>query len=738
MTLIEAIRNDPAIYDEGEIILNPQRDYNGWANPEDLTPMPQCIAQQDQSAWLNVMTRCTGKQCTSHFGIICTHHQWLTQRSCLSVEFSPDVIRDYLPYCSRSILALAQLYQWINEYTGRTWLVDVGDANELHNLSPASLSAGYEVVDIAGKAPTCLIGSSSSRSMESFHRVMASCSFTGTSEHTGNAARPWEYRESAHSMVALDYETVGYNLTHRSITNDDYFDINCFCSTYILNKIQEPCPDPQGIDLTKERLWMNATCGPASLPDNWTDMIKTTTFAYIPTEDWKWPKCVHDMPRRITSLTDQCTTDACELDSKGYCRVKRSIDRACVCRDISYQSCGGSCHMFEMRMDYVKWLHDLCGDVEGWHNMPDDWRRLAAPTTLDMIPWNWSLKPFLHSDLVQNTSPDSIETTQTCQSNEGKLASFAFVNLVSLLAIIYNYAGGKPMIVCRLSGWFFPGIFLAALQLLANWINAFLVQNTPGYEDVPVIELILLWCTMPRLTWLATLLVRIQPFESTSFSAAASSLFAEFILQLLSAYYMITTVSYGLEHSFYLGSLDGAERGGSAKMMYDGALLWLFVVLVALAFLVPAIVRLDEVTESGRLDSPNEHIGKRSELNAAEQMMAQMNEYCAWVGGQMQKHCKDEDGTKTEPLLKNKKRVTCTDYGTLSIEPQHYWAARRIFAGVYAIMALSMICLCIAQCLFWVGFIGLAGQEFCPPKLGTLTIVWTTFSLLGTAVGDTQ
>lgn len=29
--------------------LTPQNNYNGWVNPEDLAPMPQCIAQQDQS-----------------------------------------------------------------------------------------------------------------------------------------------------------------------------------------------------------------------------------------------------------------------------------------------------------------------------------------------------------------------------------------------------------------------------------------------------------------------------------------------------------------------------------------------------------------------------------------------------------------------------------------------------------------------------------------------------------------
>jgi hypothetical protein len=36
--------------DEKGQTLNPLVNRNGWINPEDLTPMPQCIAQQDQSS----------------------------------------------------------------------------------------------------------------------------------------------------------------------------------------------------------------------------------------------------------------------------------------------------------------------------------------------------------------------------------------------------------------------------------------------------------------------------------------------------------------------------------------------------------------------------------------------------------------------------------------------------------------------------------------------------------------
>ncbi|KAJ5729801.1 uncharacterized protein N7483_004309 [Penicillium malachiteum] len=299
----------------------PQDNRGGWVNPEDLSPMPQCIAQQDQSAWLSTMTKCTKRRCTRHFGVICTHHQWLTQLSCLSTSFSPDVIASYLPYCDRSILAKAQLYSWIRTITGRTWMVEVGDANGLQNLSPSSLAEGYAAVDIISNAPKCLTGSTSSVSREPFRYVIASCGFTSTSQDTGNAARPWEYSGSLHSMVALDFETVGYDLVGARIKDGDYFDKDCFCGVFTINLEQEPCTRSEKLDITKECLWINATCGSTSLPDGWADTLMTTQFSFIPIEDWQWPMCVADMPKDVIELTDQCATDACEVDSSGYCNT---------------------------------------------------------------------------------------------------------------------------------------------------------------------------------------------------------------------------------------------------------------------------------------------------------------------------------------------------------------------------------------------------------------------------------
>ncbi|KAJ9256887.1 hypothetical protein DTO195F2_5712 [Paecilomyces variotii] len=736
----EALHTAAIHYHEKSRTLTPPNNYNGWVNPEDLPAMPQCIAQQNQSAWLNAITECTAKQCTSYFGFICTHQQWLTELCCLTIAFPSDVLESYLPYCGRSVLAKAQLYLWIWNVTGRTWLVDVGDANGLQNLSPASLAEGYADLSVIYNAPSCLTGSVSAQSMERFQHVVASCMFTGTTQHTGNAARPWEYSEFLQSMIALDFETVGYDLTRYSIRDGDYIDKECFCNAFTVDPKSEPCLGSGQMDLTKERLWMNATCGSMSLPGNWTDKLKTTEFAYIPIEDWHWPMCVADMPKQVIELPDQCATDACEIDSDGYCKVKRAVDRACFCRDISYDSCGGSCQIFETRIDYINWLRDLCGNVKDWHGLPHNWRQLAAPTSLDMIPWRWTVKPSNCSNSAHITRLGYIRPTETCASNGWKLRSFALVNIATFLAAFLSLQKVMRRIArdfprhSRPWCWLFKGIIITALQLLANWFNAFLVQTTPGYKDVPLFQLMLLWCSIPRPAWLTILLVGVQPFETMNFSAAGSSLCAEVLLQFASSYYMSTTINYGREHNLYLGGMEGAERQGLAKIMYAGALMWLLSISLALAQLVRTTRRMNRLVRFSSLDLLKWQRGKQTIWNIAEELMTQRyarfkeNFAPYWVD-----QCMSSEET---PLTKCKGRDDMK-YGTFSVESQDHWLSQKLFVELYAATVIYMFFLWIAQWLFWGGFLKLSSEEFCPPRLGVLAAIWIAFSVAGTIVAAT-
>ncbi|KAL2845125.1 hypothetical protein BJX68DRAFT_242344 [Aspergillus pseudodeflectus] len=717
--------------------LTPLNNRNGWVNPEDLPPMPQCIAQQDRGVWLSTMTGCTAKRCTNHFAIICTHHQWLTQLSCLSTAFSPDVIRSYYSYCDRSILAKAQLYQWVRGITGRPWLVDVGDTNELPDLSPASLTRGYAGPDVIDKAPTCLTGSGSALSMEPFQHVMASCGFTSTTHHTGNAARPWEYNEHFRSMVALDSETASYDFVRRYIADGNYFDKKCFCSSFTLNVANEPCSGGAALDLTKERLWMNAICGSASLPKNWKDGLKITQFAYIPVEAWHWPMCFADMPKQVIDLTDQCATDACEVDSSGYCNVRRAVDRACFCNSISYDSCKGSCQVFENRIDYVQWLHGLCGKVADWHGLPENWRKLAVPTPTDMIPWKWTVQPSNDSNISNVGQSKLLDPQEGCPWNEWTLGSIAIVNMATILTAMLVRIRGKNRTIAgdlRISqpwSWFSKGVLIAALQLLVNGVNSLLVQNTPGYEDVPAIQLMLLWCSLPRLLWPIILLLSLQPLGAREVSPAASLFFAETILQTLSSYYILMTVNYGREHGFYFGRLSTAVMGTYATAMYAGALLWLVVVGPALVQLMRAMRRMNRLANSGGADPSCSQTSQATTSEISDEVVALLHERWTKMNGDLQPL--DTLRDFEEALLASSRRGHTIAYGTFSSQKDTRSSPETF---LYAGTVITMLLLWIAQWFFWGGFLGLSAEEFCPPRLGILTAFWLASSVIGIVISS--
>lgn len=684
------IRTEDASYEIGPLV-----NRNGWVNPEDLASMPQCIAQQDHTEWLNAMTRCTHRQCTRHFGVICTHHQWLTELSCLSIGFSPSLISMYLPFCSRSILAKSQLIHWIRTITGRTWLVEVGDTNGLYSPSPMSLAGGYTTVGVISKAPTCLVESIFDPSAETFQHVIASCSFTSDTQHTGNAARPWEYRESQHTMVALDFETAGYDLTGYRVAYGDYLDKRCFCEMYRTGMSTEPCLE-SGLSLTRERLWLNATCGPQTLPADWTKGLQTTTYAYIPMENWRWPDCVTDMPNEVIGLVDRCTTDACELDAEGYCNIRRAVDRACFCRSMSYERFQGPCHKFEARINLVGWLQNVCGEVAGWHGLPKHWRQLAAPTTTEMIPGQFIITP-------SNPGPRHSRSASMCTSTKWKLGFLVLINLATLFAGLYSQTA-RHNHECPQS-WLLHGLAIAALQFAANWINAALVQATAGYESVSTVQLSLLWCTIPRLTWLTMLFVIRRPFQRASLHTVWSFVFAEVILQALSARPMMQTINYGLQHRFYSNGMARLEGVPASQYVYLGAAMWLVVMVVTSALLLQAAhqtIFQPEPQASG-LSPPITAKNFMSAINEQWVKFEEMLAHC-WLHGS----CEGEE----RPLAYGSCQAYA-GYGTIPTDDQEHNISllERRVVRLALIAGIGMLLLWIAQWIFWTGFILLSLNE---------------------------
>jgi hypothetical protein len=570
----------------------------------------------------------------------------------------------------------------------------VGDSTEVQDISPDSLVAGYIEYDVVNKAPLCLRVSSSLLTAEKFQHITSSCGFTGQTKHTGNAARPWEYNEGTRSMVALDFETAGYDLTHHQILDGQYVDNECLCTSYTIDINEEPCKErAQSLDITRERLWMMATCGLRSIPDSWTKNLRTIGDAYIVVENWSWPAVIAYTPQRTDLLVRRCATDACELDERDYCRTKRAVERACVCRYLSYSLCGRTCQDFEARISYVNWLHQACGAVHGWHGLPDDWKQLAQPSFLDMIPWHW---PFIKPEYSKPTP-------------------YSTLMLFNFLVIIVNFgcykvdshpiSHGFPLLSIP-QHWILRGMSMIGVQVLAYWIHALIIGSTPGYEGTSDLEMILLSCSMPRLTWLLLLLIGIQPMEKVDLTTAASALWAEAVFQVLSSYHLLKTIVYGFTHNFYFGRLAEVDTGGSAQLMYFGALMWLIVV----GLTVLQCMRIDSnfLRRWHKIDWTSKSL--------EEEPTAWFVERCAWIDEQFAYFCMGRfKGISYRPSESGTRRYY-TNYGSINNDSDHHTIENTETSSLYALGVISMILLLTSQLLFWIGLIGIISAAYEPNR----------------------
>jgi hypothetical protein len=131
--------------------------------------------------------------------------------------------------------------------------------------------------------------------------------------------------------------------------------------------------------------------------------------------------------------------------------------------------------------------------------------------------------------------------------------------------------------------WIIVGPLTVVLHIVSNTVGALLIRSTPGYQDIDVGQLILLWCTRPRMAWMVIALIPWQAKNAIYFSVAASSILSEAILQILGSVYMGIATAYAGRQKFYrVGRLRHVPHGTDALVMYAGSLLWLVMIIFAL------------------------------------------------------------------------------------------------------------------------------------------------------------
>ena len=280
--------------------------------------------------------------------------------------------------------------------------------------------------------------------------------------------------------------------------------------------------------------------------------------------------------------------------------------------------------------------------------------------------------------------------------------SVVLTNLATLVAGLYVRSIGWHYAYPR--SWFVPGLVMAALHISANWINAVLVNATAGYEATSTVQLTLLWCSMPRLTWSTVLLAVLRPFRKTTVYTVASCLFAEIILQALSAVPMIQTINYGREHSFYSQGMARLGAAPSAQYMYAGAAIWLVVIIVTSVLLLQAA--------RGVIAQPESQTRQPSAPTVARELMAPFNDQLGGFEQRLAHYWLDgsQDLEEERPLVHGRGQIY-VNHGTFPTKGCDTCRTRTRTVRVTLITLTSMLLLWVAQWMFWAGFIDISSDE---------------------------
>lgn len=305
---------------------------------------------------------------------------------------------------------------------------------------------------------------------------------------------------------------------------------------------------------------------------------------------------------------------------------------------------GGCCTQGDEPFDLAKWTGIMCNG-SGWR---EDFDNCGGMACLDwrewVMPWNWTVQNTDLAPSQQHCKPPStylaiyaiehffwllasvllgfarLSIARHEEANERNVLRYLLISFWTSLKFTQNRKEVlkekllpgedlRPAITDALK-WGFPvimGIFLAGLQLGFNFLVAGMIRSNPGYRDVPLATLALLFCCRPRLSWLSCLLalfpkhwlVRWFKFKPDGdglwaarlvlSSVAVSSAVTEAIMQLLGSYFLGTAANVARKRGFYANHhLRPMMWGRDAHRMYWGALCWLIlcIPLVIIWFLV--------------------------------------------------------------------------------------------------------------------------------------------------------
>jgi hypothetical protein len=245
-----------------------------------------------------------------------------------------------------------------------------------------------------------------------------------------------------------------------------------------------------------------------------TRTIPTDAAGYFSAVASAVPACVDSAPSLCPTLYAAATECWSSAESPE-----------CFCSNLTQTTCTQICNRGEEPEAYILWVTSACNQSSSNEaaNPPPQFKSWAdenyfrALALEHLLPWNWTVQ----YDPKDDHRPPGSQKPKSCPSTFSKLGSFALINLLVLMCtLVFFRRTVIYKLTCRKCGrpgspmWLFTGMLSAGLLVASNYANAAIVRSTPGYLSVPVTQLMLLWCSRPRISWVAVLLIWVQKEQS--------------------------------------------------------------------------------------------------------------------------------------------------------------------------------------------------------------------------------
>lgn len=433
-----------------------------------------------------------------------------------------------------------------------------------------------------------------------------------------------------------------------------------------------------------------------------------------------------------------CWSEAFPPGPQGcYCSALRTINCTSICQDTPRD-----------RNNYFEWAMRLCNSRNV--TTGDNNSTMANSTTLwpeyanrsagvyDDMLWQWRLQPGNGTSIPSNTSAKFAHLAATASnnsnanatlaaansicpsSNASKIYSFAIINGIAAAFTLLARRGFLNQLTRAYFGvpgsrtWPFTALTAVCLNLIATAINAWTALRAPGYGHAQNImapsmsTLFLFWSARPRTSWIATLLISVKRDTVEYPAVAASALVAEILQQIIGASVFLGTLIFAAERGYYnVAALTYAPSGSKALTMYVGALAWTVGFAGLLVFVVINWLRRIPASENNSDNSrrrPEHGVGHAQPKEGIEDEIRDPPPT-------------DKDfvpSANIEPghFDGRANQATIVPHSPMEYEEaiKHMGLSKEIVGNVEK-FSLWMLLPFATQWVFWVGYVGLAGDR---------------------------